>query len=102
IESLKGQYNPSNDRMKFSDAADAYIQHRAVAAADGTVRLEKERLRAMKKLLARIASVDLRLKDVDIQLVRNYQQKRRAEGVGPRPVNMEGQRLRSICKHHEQ
>src|SRR4029450_8754979 len=80
IESLKGQYNPSNDRMKFSDAADAYIQHRAVAAAAGTVRLEKERLRAMKKLLARIASVDLRLKEVDIQLVRNYQQKRRAEG----------------------
>ena len=102
IESLKGQYNPSNDRMRFTDAADAYIQHRAVAAAAGTVRLEKERLRAMKKLLARIATVDLKLRDVDIQLVRNYQQKRRAEGAGPRTVNMEGQLLRSILKHHEQ
>jgi hypothetical protein len=34
--------------------------------------------------------------------VRSYQQKRIAEGVGPRTVNMEGQLLRSILKHHEQ
>src|SRR3954454_18353657 len=56
IESLKGQYNPSNDRLKFIEAADAYIEHRGVAAAAGTVRLEKERLRALKKLLAQIAT----------------------------------------------
>ena len=37
MESLKGQYNPSNDRMKFADAADAYLEHRGVAAASGTV-----------------------------------------------------------------
>jgi integrase len=103
LESLKGQqYNPSNDRMRFTDAADAYIEHRIVAAADGTVRLEKERLRALKKLLAQIAPVDLKLKDVDIKLVRTYQRKRIGEGVGPRTVNMEGQLLRSILKHHEQ
>src|SRR5580692_3821624 len=58
LESLKGQYNPSNDRLKFTEAADAYIEHRLVAAAAGTVRLEKERLRAAKKLLAQIATVD--------------------------------------------
>src|ERR1700733_2513010 len=86
-ESLKGQYNPSNDRLKFIDAADSYLQHRGVAAAAGTVRLEKERLRALKKLLAEIADADLRLKEVDIKLVRCYQQKRIAEGVGPRTVN---------------
>jgi integrase len=57
---------------------------------------------ALKKLLAEIARVDLKLKDIDIRLVRNYQQKRIAEGVGPRTVNMEGQLLRSILKHHEQ
>src|ERR1041385_8728854 len=79
MESLKGQYNPSNDRLKFTDAADAYVQHRTVAAAAGTVRLEKERLRALKKLLAKIATVDLKLKDIDIKLVRTYQQKRIAE-----------------------
>src|SRR6478609_3182428 len=44
LESLKGQYNPGNDRLKFVDAADAYLRHRGVAAAAGTVRLEKERL----------------------------------------------------------
>jgi integrase len=44
----------------------------------------------------------LKLKDIDIKLVRSYQQKRITEGVGPRTVNMEGQLLRSILKHHEQ
>src|SRR5436190_1657299 len=103
LESLQGrQYDPSNDRLRFTDAADAYIEHRAVAAAAGTVRLEKERLRALKKLLTQIAPVDLKLKDVDIKLVRTYQRKRIGEGVGPRTVNMEGQLLRSILKHHEQ
>ena len=102
LESLKGQYNPSNDRLKFTEAADAYIEHRGVSASAGTVRLEKERLRALKKLLARTVGVDLKLKDVDIKLVRTYQQKRIAEGVGPRTVNMEGQLLRSILKHHDQ
>jgi len=101
-ESLKGPYNPSNDRLKFADAADSYIQHREVAAAPGTVRLEKERLRQLKRLLAQIAGPDLKLKGVDIKLVRSYQQQRIAEGVGPRTVNMEGQLMRSILKHHDQ
>jgi integrase len=103
LKSLKGPYNPSNDRLKFAEAADAYIEHRGVAAGEGTVRLEKERLRAVKKLLAKIAPVDLKLKDFeDIRLIRTYQQKRIAEGVGPRTVNMEGQLMRSILKHHDQ
>ena len=54
LESQKGQYNPTNNRLKFTDAADAYMQHRLVAA--GTVRLEKDRLRALKRLLAQIPS----------------------------------------------
>jgi hypothetical protein len=102
LESLKGQYNPSNDRLKFTEAADIYIAHRGVAASAGTVRLEKERLRALKKLVAQIAGADVKLKDISIKLVRMYQQKRIAEGVGRRTVNMEGQLLRSILKHHEQ
>lgn len=102
LESLKKRYDPSKDRVKFADAADAYIEHRKVSAAEGTVRLEKERLRALKKTLAKLA-VDLKLKDfADIQLIRSYQQKRIAECVGPRTVKMEGQLLRSILKHHEQ
>ena len=102
LKSLKGPYNPSNDRLKFAVAADAYIEHRGVAASAGTVRLEKERLRAVKKLLAQIAPVDLKLKDFeDIRLIRTYQQKRIAEGVGPRTVNMEGQLICSVLKHHD-
>jgi integrase len=103
LKSLKGPYNPSNDRLKFAEAADAYMEHRGVAAGEGTVRLEKERLRAVKKLLAKIGPVGLKLKDFeDIRLIRTYQQKRIAEGVGPRTVNMEGQLVRSILKHHDQ
>jgi integrase len=57
----------------------------------------------MKKLLAQIALVDLKLKDFeDLRLIRNYQQKRIAEGVGPRTVNMEAQLMRSILMHHDQ
>jgi len=103
LKSLNGQYNPSNDRLKFAQAADAYMAHRSVSASEGTGRLEKERLRAVKKLLTQIAPVDLKLKDFeDIRLMRNYQQKRIGEGVGPRTVNMEGQLMRSILKHHDQ
>jgi integrase len=102
LELLKGPYNPSNDRLKFSEAADAYMEHRNVSASAGTFRLEKERLRPLKKLLAQIANADLKLKDIDIKIVRSYQQKRVAEGVGPRTVNMEGQLMRSILKHHDQ
>jgi len=102
MESLKGRYNPSNDRLRFTDAADAYIEHRKVAAAAGTLRLETERLRAVKRLLAQIGGPDLRLKDFSIALLRMYQQRRIGECVGPRTVNMEGQLLRSILKHHDQ
>jgi len=73
MESLKGQCNPSNDRLRFDEAADAYIEHRSVAAGEGTVRLEKERLRAAKKLLAQIAPANLKLKDFeDVRLIRTY------------------------------
>jgi integrase len=102
LELITGKYDPSNDRLKFSEAADSYIQHRQVSRAAGTVRLEKERLRALKRVLAAISGADLKLKDIGIKLVRNYQQTRIGEGVGPRTVNMEGQLLRSVLKHHEQ
>ncbi len=49
-----------------------------------------------------IGGPNLSLKHVTIELVRRYQQTRIGEGVGPRTVNMEGQLLRSILKHHGQ
>jgi integrase len=59
-------------------------------------------LRQLKRVLLQIANADLKLKDISIGIVRHYQQTRIHEGVGPRTVNMEGQLLRSILKHHEQ
>jgi integrase len=101
-DQLKGEYDPGNDRLLFTAAADAYIQHREISVAAGTVRLEKERLRALKRVLGKIAPIDLKLKDITINLVRLYQRTRIGEGVSPRTVNMEGQLLRSIAKHHQQ
>jgi integrase len=97
-----GKYNPCNDRIKFVDAAESYIRHREVSAADGTVRLEKERLRALTRVLAQLAGSNLTLRGINIELVRAYQQTRIREGVAPRTVNMEGQLLRSVLKHHGQ
>lgn len=99
LDELKKNYVPTNDRLRFSDAADAYIKHREISVAPGTVRLEKERLRALKKCLAQIANPDVRLKDFNITLVRAYQQGRIGNGVGPRTVNMKCQLLRSLLKH---
>lgn len=102
LEALSGQYDPNNDRLRFSEAAGAFLQHRVVSVSPGTQRLEKERLRALARVLGQIAPPDLKLKDFDVKLIRNYQQKRISEGVGPRTVNMETQLLRSILKYHEQ
>jgi integrase len=97
-----GKYNPGNDRTKFVEAAGSYIRHREVSAAAGTVRLEKERLRALTRVLAQLAGPSLALRGINIELVRAYQQARIREGVAPRTVNMEGQLLRSVLKHHGQ
>ena len=102
LKSLEGSYKPGNDRLRFSEAAASYLQHRKVSVSPGTVQLEKERLRAIQKLLSKFTSKDLKLKDMDIKLFRTYQQRRIAEGVGARTVNMECQVLRSILKHHDQ
>lgn len=96
LELLKGSYDPTNDRLKLSEAADAYMAHRRIAVSAGTIRLEKERLRQLLRVFAASAGSDLRLKDINLKIVRLYQQTRITEGVGPRTVNMEGQLLRSI------
>ena len=53
-EALGRNYNPCNDRLKFTEAAEAYMEHRQVSAATGTVRLEKERLRALTRPSVRL------------------------------------------------
>lgn len=56
----------------------------------------------LTRVLAQLAGSNLTLRGINIELVRAYQQARVREGVGPRTVNMEGQLLRSILKHHGQ
>src|SRR4051794_26780599 len=52
LEALdKGRYTPGNDRMRFNDAARIHIAHRQVSAAAGTLRLEKERLKQLERLM---------------------------------------------------
>jgi len=97
-----GRYTPGNDRMKFIDASGMYIKHREVSVAAGTLRLEKERLKQLQRLITKLGGQNLSLAGITIDLVRRYQQARIQEGVGPRTVNMEGQLLRSILKHHGQ
>ena len=102
LKSLEGCYSPSNDRLRFSEAADLYLQHRKVSVSEGTLQIERERLKAIHRLLVKFTPKDLKLKDMDIKLFRTYQQRRIQEGAGPRTVNMECQVLRSILKHHDQ
>jgi integrase len=53
-------------------------------------------------VLAHLTGSSLTLRGINIELVRAYQQTRIREGVAPRTVNIEGQLLLSVLKHHGQ
>jgi integrase len=77
---------------RFEATADEYIRHREATVSAGTVRLEKERLKPLKRVLGNV-----RLKDITPRTIRNYQKVRAGE-VGPRTVNLETDLLRGILK----
>jgi hypothetical protein len=79
----KGRYSPSNDRLDFNAATEAFTKHRQISVSAGTQRIERERLTAIKRVLRAIAIPDLKLKDFNIELVRRYQQARTAESISP-------------------
>jgi integrase len=89
---------PPNDsgRKHFESAAAEYINHREATVSAGTVRLEKERLRSLKRILGNVT-----LKEILPRTIKDYQTMRAAE-VSNKTVNLEIDLLRGILKHEGQ
>src|SRR4051812_25917651 len=64
----QGRAPSNNGRKRFMLAADEYIAHREATVAAGTVRLEEERLRALKKKIGTVM-----LKEITGRSIRSYQ-----------------------------
>jgi hypothetical protein len=62
--------------------ADAYIQHRQATVSAGTVRLEKERLKPLMRLIGNV-----KLKDITASVIRKYQATR-ASGLSEPKVEV--------------
>ena len=97
IRDLQQGKPPSDTNLKrFEPTADEYIKHRECIVSAGTVRLEKERLKQLKRVLGNV-----RLKDIMPRTIRKYQSTRGSE-VSNRTVNLEIKLLRGILKHENQ
>lgn len=97
VRNLEEGKLPSNSgRKRFESVADDYIRHREATVSAGTVRLEKERLRILKRDIGNVM-----LKDIVPRTVKNYQAGRAAE-VSNKTVNLEVDLLRGILKHEGQ
>jgi len=91
-----GRLPNDSGRKRFQFAAAEYIKHRESTVSAGTVRLEKERLRALEKVMRNVA-----LKDITGRSIRAYQAERAAQ-VSNRTVNLETKLLRGILQHEGQ
>jgi integrase len=97
IHDLERGRAPDNaGHKRFEATADEYMKHRKATVSEGTVRLEEERLGALKRVLGNV-----RLKDITSRKIRAYQGTRGAE-VSNRTVNLETKLLRGILKHEGQ
>lgn len=97
VRDLQQGKSPSDSgRKRFESVADDYIKHREATVSAGTVRLEKERLKALKKIVGNVM-----LKDISPKTIRSYQQSR-ASVVSNKTVNLEVDLLRGILKHEDQ
>ncbi len=92
LELQQGKAPTRAGSKRFEATADEYMKHREATVSAGTVRLEKERLKPLKRILGNV-----RLKDITPRKIRNYQQVRAGE-VSPRTVNLETDLLRGILK----
>ncbi|HEY7388853.1 MAG TPA: site-specific integrase [Bryobacteraceae bacterium] len=88
----QGRPPEDSGRKRFEPTADAYIRHREATVSEGTVRLEKERLKPLKRGIGNV-----RLKDITARTIRSYQATRAAE-VSNKTVNLETDLLRGILK----
>ncbi len=97
VRDLQAGKMPSDSGCRrFEATADEYIKHREATVAAGTVRLEKERLRPLKRILGNV-----RLREITARTIRSYQGARAAQ-VSNRTVNLETKLLRGILKHEGQ
>ena len=97
VRDLQQGRAPSDSGLKrFESVADEYIKHREATASAGTVRLEKERLKPLKRVIGNV-----KLKDIAPRTIRSYQATRAGE-VSNRTVNLETKLLRGILKHEGQ
>lgn len=92
----QGNIPSDSGRKRFEPTPDEYIHYRESTVSAGTVRLEKERLKALKRGLGNLA-----LKDITPKRIRKYQSDR-ASVVSNRTVNLEVDLLRGILKHEGQ
>jgi hypothetical protein len=69
------QGKPPTDsaRKRFESTAEEYIKHREATVSAGTVRLEKERLKPLKRILGNVM-----LKEINPKSIRSYQASRAA------------------------
>jgi integrase len=88
-----GKQPVDSGRKRFEPTADEYISHREATVSAGTVRLEKERLKPLKRIPGNVM-----LKDITPKSIRNYQASR-ASVVSNKTVNLEVDLLRGILKH---
>src|SRR5947209_3750494 len=79
-------------KSRFESTADEYVRHREATVSPGTLRLEKERLKPLKRVIGNVA-----LRDISPRTIKNYQAARAAE-VSNRTVNLETKLLRGILK----
>ncbi|MGI9074179.1 MAG: tyrosine-type recombinase/integrase [Bryobacteraceae bacterium] len=91
-ELQEGRALTDSGRRRFELAADEYIAHRQSTVSPGTVRLEKERLKPLKRGIG-----NRMLRDITSRAIREYQGSRARE-VSPRTVNLEVKLLRGILK----
>jgi integrase len=92
----QGKVPTDSGRKRFEATSDEYIKHRHATVSAGTVRLENERLKPLKRILGNVM-----LKDIGPKTVRSYQSSR-ASVVSNKTVNLEIDLLRGILKHEGQ
>jgi integrase len=85
-----------SNRKRFDETADEYIRHREATVSEGTVRLEKERLKPLERVIGNV-----KLKEISSRTIRTYQAARGAQ-VSNRTVNLEIKLLRGILKSEGQ
>lgn len=92
----QGRAPNDSGRKRFEVAAAEYIKHREATVSDGTLRLEKERLKPLERVIGNVM-----LKDITPRTIRSFQATRAAE-VSNRTVNLETKLLRGILSHEGQ